>query len=253
LSNEVINWALDQEIVSNAPRKFILVLLANRADDAWECWPSARRVAKESGLSVDQVRRHIRDLEADGYIKRIPWQRDDGGQGSNGYILGNNPEPTPYALTRRGGGHVRTERSAPMPSGPGRGRRAKNPQAKPTEKPIDFAAREESRRRSSTKAADEMTMPTIDELCLVIRESTTRRSDAYDAQIQTIGSRAPKLWREASEKAIKQFKENEPEKVKDPAAVNALAYQYVIHMRAPNWPAWLLGPLLPFVEATKAT
>lgn len=252
MSNEVIDWAIKQEIVSNGARKLILLLLANRADDAWECWPSVRLLAKESGLSDDQVRRHLRALEEDGFVKRIPWVREDDGQGSNGYVLGNDPQVTPYALARRGGGHIRRGGYAPTPTGPTHVRRAKNPQSKPAGKPSNLAAREESRRRSSAKAADEREAPTKSALCAIIRESSRQRPEAWAQQIEAIQSRAPRLWRQAEEKAIAQLKESAPEDVKNPAEVRGLAYQYVIHLRAPDWPAWLLGPLLPHLETTRA-
>ena len=51
MSNEAIDWAIKQDAEGNAPRKLILILLANRADDAWLCWPSRRLLAEESGLS----------------------------------------------------------------------------------------------------------------------------------------------------------------------------------------------------------
>jgi hypothetical protein len=99
-------------------------------------------------------------------------------------------------------------------------------------------------------------MPVLEDLWKVIRESRRKRSDAYAVQIEVIRSRAPKLWRVAKEEAVKQYAESDDPKLVKlatiPAEVEALAYQYVIKLRAPNWPAWLLGPLLPYVEDAKA-
>lgn len=255
MSNEAIDWAIKREITRNAPRKLILLLLANRANDAWECWPSVRLLAEESGLSAGQVRDHLQALEEeDGLIKRVCWQREDGGLGANGYLLGEDAQLTPYSFTRRGSGRVRPGGYPSTRTSPTRVRPVKNPQEKPTVKPKDSAAREESRRRSSAKAADEMPMPTLDELCKVAFESRTKRADVYEVQIETIRSRAPKLWRDAREKAVKHYMERDkPELAKNPVEVDLLAYQYAIHLRAPNWPAWLLGPLLPHVEAARTS
>jgi hypothetical protein len=268
LSNEVINWALEQKIERNAPRKFILVLLANRADDAWECWIRARTLAQESGLSVGQVRKHLQVLEEeDGLIKRIPWQRDDGGQGANGYILGKDARLNPYSFTRRGGGRVRVGGFSPTSTGPTRTRGAKNPQSKPTGKPSNLAAREESRRRSSAKAAETQNgsskqgetqgpsapKPLDVDLILHLVTEASRDADAYARQIETIKSRAPRLWRDAAEDAVRRFKELEkPEAVNNRASMDHMTYQYVLQARKKNLPAWLIGPLLPFMDGAKA-
>ena len=269
LSNEVINWALTKKIERNAPRKFILVLLANRADDAWECWPGERRIAEEAGLSMVQVGKHLQALEEeDGLILRVPWQREDGGQGANGYILGDDPKLTPYSFARRGGGHVRVGGFSPTRTGPTRTRGAKNPQEKPTGKPSDFAAREESRRRSSAKASETQSdhskqegmqspaavKPLDVNLILHLVTEASRDADAFARQIETIKSRAPGLWRDAAEDAAKRFKELEkPEAANNRASMDHMTYQYVLQARKKNLPAWLIGPLLPFMEGAKTT
>lgn len=265
----MIDWALEQPIVSNAPRKFILVLLANRADDAWECWTRHRLLAKESGLSIGQVRKHLQALEEeDGLIRRIPWQREDGGQGANGYILGREAQLNPYSFTRRGGGRVRVGGFSPTRSAPPRERGPKNPQSKPTGKPSDLAAREESRRRSSAKASEAQSdrseqeetrgpaapRPLDVDLILHLVNEASRTPDAYAQQIATIKSRAPRLWRDAAEEAAGRFKELEkPEAINNRASMDHMTYQYVLSARKKNLPAWLIGPLLPFMESARTT
>jgi hypothetical protein len=264
VSNEAIDWAIKQEITSNAARKLILVLLANRADDAWECWPSDRLLAEESGLSKVQVRKHVQALEVeDGLILRVPWQRDDGGQGANGYILGQDAKLTPYSFKRRGGGRIRVEGFSCTSTAPTRTRGPKNPKEKPTEKPSDFAAREESRRRSSAKATETQShgskqqdphspvapRPLDADLILHLVSAASRNPDTYARQIETIKARAPKLWRESAEKAVARFRELEkPEAINNPALMDHMTYQYVLQARKKNLPAWLIGPLLPYMD-----
>lgn len=269
MSNEVINWALAKKIERNAPRKFILVLLANRADDAWECWPGEKLLSEESGISRAQVGKHLQALEEeDGLILRVPWQRDDGGQGANGYILGDDPKLTPYSFARRGGGRIRVGGFSPTRTGPARARGAKNPQEIPTENSKEFAARGEPRRRSSAKAADahrdaseqEETQspaapkPLDSALILHLVNEASRNPDAYAQQIETIKSRAPRLWRDAIEEAAARFKDLEqPEAVNHQPSMDHMTYQYVLQARKKNLPAWLIGPLLPFMATAKAT
>ena len=260
LSNEVINWALKYEIIGNAPRKLILFLLANRADEAWECWPSVGLLAEESGLSVSQVRRHLQALESEqGVIRRIPWQRKDGSQGANGFVIGGGEHLPSRAFMRREGGHTCVGGLAPKRASPTRGREALNPHSKPSGDSSISAARGEPRRRSSAKAADDkVTEPTITNLCEAIRGPLYRQPDELAQHLEVVRDRLPATWKEAEKQAIARHKEiqnaDEPKKAADDRTeLNQLAYQYVIHLRAPNWPAWLLGPLLPFVESAKAT
>lgn len=257
MSNEVINWALEQEIIGNAPRKFILVLLANRADDAWECWPGERLIAEEAGLSTSQAGKHLLALEEEDHlVLRVPWEREDGGQGANGYVLGNDPRLTSYSFARRGGGRVRVGGFPSTRTAPARGRGAKNPQETTAEKPSDFAAREESRRRLVTKATRRRNNPrtpvppTNDDFFHAVNSMKQQKPDCYEDSIEAIRSWAPKLWKDAVEKAVKQYKADEPEKVGDQGAVDFLAYQYALVLRSPSWPSWLIGPLLPYLDAT---
>lgn len=253
MSHEAIDWAIKQDARGNAPRKLILILLANRADDAWVCWPSNRLIAEESGLSIRQVVRHIASLEQDGLIRRVPWERADGGQGANVFALGPTATDAPVSCTTRGGGHVRhggwvtddTPRvsyTTPL-----------EPKEETTKNPHSSGPREESRGRSLADANETHTphQPTERELWQAIRATALHNPDTYQRQIDTIRARAPRLWRDATDAAFTQFRENDSPHQHDPAQVALLAYQYVIQMRAPDWPAWLLGPLLPMLATTQ--
>lgn len=266
MSNEAIDWAVKQEVCGddgrgNAARKLILLLLANRADDSWVCWPSRKLLAEEAGITPRQVSKHLEALEEAGLIRRAEWERADGGQGANVYVLGATAE-TPLSCTTRGGGRIRPGGWSNPTRAPGRQRQALNPQEKPTGKPSVPAAREESRRRSSAKA-DEARDDGIEQrgtqgppavrpldvgLILHLVTEASREPDAYARQIETIKSRAPRLWRDAAEDAAKRFKELEkPEAVNNRASMDHMTYQYVLSARRKNLPAWLIGPLLPYM------
>jgi DNA-binding transcriptional ArsR family regulator len=251
VSHEAIDWAVKQEADGNAPRKLILILLANRADDAWVCWPSRRLLAEESGLSVRQVVRHLASLEEDGLIRRVAWERADGGQGANVFALGPTATDAPVTCTTRGGGRVRHGGMTPKTRGEGHTRHPLNPKENSTLKSSVSAAREESRRRSPADAieaqGDVGVKPNEADLFAAVHAVRTQKPDAYARQIDTIRNRAPRLWKQAVGKARDQFEENEPEKLKNQASVDALTYLYVIRLRGPDWPAWLAGPLLPMI------
>lgn len=76
-----------------APRRHVLLLLANYADDAGNCFPKQDRLADESGLSVQTVRKCIREFEAAGILKTTSRNRSEGrGRISNLYTL-DLPQP----------------------------------------------------------------------------------------------------------------------------------------------------------------
>src|SRR3990167_4569427 len=50
-------------------RKLVLVSLCENADQEGYCWPSQPYIAVRASLSVRWVRRHLRELEKDGWLK----------------------------------------------------------------------------------------------------------------------------------------------------------------------------------------
>jgi len=51
--------------------RMVAIALADYANtDTGEAWPSVRNLARRSGLSPRQVQRHLRVIEADGWIRR---------------------------------------------------------------------------------------------------------------------------------------------------------------------------------------
>lgn len=68
-------WAYEQSIKISA-RKFVLVALANFADEDGYCFPSQDTLANMTGQGVRSIRRHLTELEKTGFIKRR--RRTDG-------------------------------------------------------------------------------------------------------------------------------------------------------------------------------
>jgi len=113
-------WAYAQQNTKGA-EKFVLVTLADAADDDGVCWPGRRFIAERTGISPAQVSRHLAKLEAKGLLRREERVREDGSRASNLYVLPLTP-PTqkceggvrkcasadpPYAKMRRGGAKMR--------------------------------------------------------------------------------------------------------------------------------------------------
>lgn len=61
MSIEAMNWAKRQQ-VGCPGRKAVLLMLADRADEAWSCFPSVALIAVEVELSPRSVQRHIHRL-----------------------------------------------------------------------------------------------------------------------------------------------------------------------------------------------
>jgi DNA-binding transcriptional ArsR family regulator len=84
MSAEHVGWAFRQPLP--ATRKFVLVALADRCNkDTLRCDPSISRLADDTGLDRSTVIRALDALEADGYVKRVPRRKQDGGQSTNSY------------------------------------------------------------------------------------------------------------------------------------------------------------------------
>ena len=89
MSNKAINWALRQRTGSST-RKLILLRLADQANDDGKCWPGKESISWHCECSKQTVRRALRDLERDGFIKttrpseskrrtNLYWLQIDGG------------------------------------------------------------------------------------------------------------------------------------------------------------------------------
>lgn len=67
MSVKVMSWVWEQDL--STTKKMLLLAIADHADDEGEnAWPSKARLALKCNISESQVRRHLRELEADGWI-----------------------------------------------------------------------------------------------------------------------------------------------------------------------------------------
>ena len=94
MSNEAIGWAYRQPIES-AGKKFVLVALADFADESWTCYPGQARIAAMTGQNVRSVRRHLEELEAEGYIERKRRFLGNGQRTSDRYVINRDAAELP--------------------------------------------------------------------------------------------------------------------------------------------------------------
>lgn len=97
MSIEALNWALTQMQTPDLPTssRFVLMILANRADPEGVCWPSHQYIQDRTGLSADTVRRACRTLEECELITVTQRIRENGAKTSSHYQLGIPPPPPP--------------------------------------------------------------------------------------------------------------------------------------------------------------
>jgi DNA-binding transcriptional ArsR family regulator len=69
MSIQAVGWAMKSG-PKECGRKFLLVALANYADEEGECWPSIARLAQDTAQDRRTVQRHLRALEDDGFLER---------------------------------------------------------------------------------------------------------------------------------------------------------------------------------------
>ena len=109
MSWKALDWATDSEVGSSTT-KFILLLLANKADENLSCYPPIRALMAESDAGRSTVMRALKELEASGFITRQPQCHDAGARRSSRYYLNHplaphcsprpNPGPPRPAATR---------------------------------------------------------------------------------------------------------------------------------------------------------
>lgn len=80
MANKAINWALRLDL--KPAEKFVLVVLANRANQVNECFPSLKSIEMDTGFNHSTVVRAIKGLLASGLI-----QRKNRGQKTSVYTL----------------------------------------------------------------------------------------------------------------------------------------------------------------------
>ncbi|GHE70107.1 hypothetical protein GCM10019059_32420 [Camelimonas fluminis] len=129
MSIQAVGWALKQKIPS-ASAKFVLVAIANYADENGRCWPSQQALAADTSLSERSIRNAIHALEELGVIERIERRRQDGSRTSDAIQIvafgASEPQPADFA-----GG---LEKSAATT-----GKSCRDNRQMTTEQPADFA------------------------------------------------------------------------------------------------------------------
>ena len=86
MSHRASAWAWDTDLKGDPMVKFVLVALADQADDYGYCWPSQKTIAKKVCQGERTVRRHIATLRDLGLLTVIR-RSSTRGRRSNGYQL----------------------------------------------------------------------------------------------------------------------------------------------------------------------
>jgi len=90
MSWKALEWAIAIQ-VSTPTERVVLMLLANRADESFTCYPSIRKLVAESCAARSTVMKTLRSLEDDGFIVRVAQHHESGARRSNRYLL-NHPD-----------------------------------------------------------------------------------------------------------------------------------------------------------------
>lgn len=88
MSYRALNWAWEADLPM--PQKFVLVALADMADEKDSCYPGQERLARMTGTSVSTVRRAVKALEDMGALSRQARGLAGGGRTSDRYALNTN-------------------------------------------------------------------------------------------------------------------------------------------------------------------
>lgn len=91
MSVEWLTWAFKQN-VGDPGAKFVLVVIADHAGKSGFAWPSQEQISRYTDQTDRTVRKHLKALEAAGFISRKERRRDDGRKSSTGYQLITSPE-----------------------------------------------------------------------------------------------------------------------------------------------------------------
>ncbi|WP_319446057.1 MULTISPECIES: helix-turn-helix domain-containing protein [unclassified Mycobacterium] len=118
MSWKALDWATDINVGSPTMR-LILILLANKADEQFSCYPSVRTLMAESCAARSTVLNALNRLEREGLITRVAQYHESGAQRCSRYFLhhpdaahlkaGPNPGP-PGPQAGRAGSPTETGR-----------------------------------------------------------------------------------------------------------------------------------------------
>lgn len=85
MSIKLINAALELDLPP--VKKLLLAVLADIADETGLCWPSIKRIARRTSISIRTAQRVIKELEKQGFIRIEHRFRPDHSQTSNLFHL----------------------------------------------------------------------------------------------------------------------------------------------------------------------
>lgn len=115
MSNKATNWAQAQH-VGHSGAKFVLLVLADYADQDWSCFPSVKVISQITEMGESSVRKALALLTSNGLIRSFVRRRDDGSQRSSRYQLlpdgDGTPEPEVCDWS-----HQRSTREPPLSEG----------------------------------------------------------------------------------------------------------------------------------------
>lgn len=105
MSVEAMSWSFQQEQLPTMAR-FVLLVLANRADENGYCWPGIADIQKRTGLSERAVQRALKLMKDAGLLEVTAQYRADGGCRSNLYrlLLSTRPMQAPESTVHNGTG-----------------------------------------------------------------------------------------------------------------------------------------------------
>lgn len=69
------------------PARAVLMVLADHADNKNVAWPSKNTIAREAGLGISTVKKHLSSLSKNGWIVITAQFHKDGGSTSNSYLI----------------------------------------------------------------------------------------------------------------------------------------------------------------------
>lgn len=132
MSYRALNWAWEADLPM--AQKFVLVALADMADEKETCYPGQERLAKMTGTSVSTVRRAVKTLEESGAISRQARGIAGGGRTSDRYFLNTNQ---PICTVR---GNRSSEAPKPVTLTAETGHSDRGTPREPSEEPSDTVA-----------------------------------------------------------------------------------------------------------------
>lgn len=91
MSWKALDWATDIDDVGSPTMRLILILLANKADERFSCFPSVRTLMTESCAARSTVLNALNLLEQAGLITRVAQYHESGARRSSRYFL-NHPQ-----------------------------------------------------------------------------------------------------------------------------------------------------------------